>query len=515
MSTIIQLKGLTKSFGASNVLDDVHLDVRPGEIHGLLGHNGSGKSTLIKILAGALAPDSGELLAGDENVVLPIHPDEARRHGFAFVHQGLGLARDLTVLENLAVTNFRTGFGGAILWRQHSAEANRLLARFGVDIDLGAKIEELEPVSQAIVAIARALGSIDEGQGERLLVLDEPTVYLPRDRIAILFDTVRRLAARGDGVLFVSHRLDEVLSLTDRVSVLREGRVVATERTSDLSERDLIRMIVGRDLHHPDQAAIVGDSQRPVALVRDLAGRELRSISFTVAPGEVLGVTGMAGSGFAEIPYSLYGANPAATGTLEMDDHQFDLSGLKVVTAIARGMALVPEDRPRLGIAQEASVRENISLRALPRFVRSGRLRLSDERSYVGQLISGFNILLPGQEVPIQQLSGGNQQKSVLAKWLSQDPRLLLLHEPTQGVDVGGRFEIWERIRTAATRGAAVIVASESAEELAELCDRVLVLRDGVIVADLSGDELDKHTIAERSLAELTASTGVRPQGRE
>jgi ribose transport system ATP-binding protein len=515
MSKIAQVKGLTKTFGATTVLEDVNLDVRPGEIHGLLGHNGSGKSTLIKILAGALAPDSGELMAGDHQVALPIHPDDTRRHGFAFVHQGLGLAQDLTVLENLAVTNFRTGFGGAISWRRQAAEAKRVLARFGVEIDLRTRVEELEPVSQAIVAIARALASIDEGHGGRLLVLDEPTVYLPRDRIATLFDSVRRLAARGDGVLFVSHRLDEVLSLTDRVSVLREGRVVATENTADLSEKDLIRMIIGRDLHHPEQAAIVANAEKPVAVVRELAGRHLRSISFTVAPGEVLGVTGMAGSGFAEIPYSLFGANPAATGMLEVDDHHFDLSTLKVSTAVARGLALIPENRPRLGIAQEASVRENISLRALPRFVRGARLRLSDERSYVARLIGEFNVLLPGQEVPIQLLSGGNQQKSVLAKWLSQEPRLLLLHEPTQGVDVGGRFEIWQRVRAAASRGAGVIVASESAEELAELCDRVLILRDGVIVADLSGDAIDKSTIAERSLAELTPAARARAEGQK
>lgn len=505
MSSIIAMRGITKSFNGNTVLDAVCLDVAPGEVHGLLGHNGSGKSTLIKVLAGVYAPEGGTIAAGERELSLPLHPDAARRNGFAFVHQGLGLADDLTVLENLAVTGYLTRFGGQISWRRHEAAANALLDQFGVDIDLDTTVGELEPVEQAIVAIARALGSLEDTGEGRLLVLDEPTVYLPRDRIQVLFDTVRRLAAQGDGVLFVSHRLDEVLTLTDRVSVLRGGQLVASAQTSSLTERELVRMIIGRDLDHsPSSAAEVAEAGTGVQ-IRELRTPTLQNVSFRVERGEVLGVTGMAGSGFADVPYALFGAGRNASGTIEIEDERIDVGSLTEAAAIQQGMALVPEDRPRLGIAGEASIHENVSMLALQEFVRAGALRTGAERSYVRRLVDAFNVQLADLNAPIEQLSGGNQQKCVLAKWLGRQPRLLFLHEPTQGVDVGGRFEIWQHLRAAAAEGAAVIVASESAEELAELCDRVLIFRDGAITAELAGAAVEQHKIVELTLAAPTA----------
>lgn len=506
MSEIVAVRGITKSFSGNVVLDDVSLDIARGEIHGLLGHNGSGKSTLIKILAGVYAPDSGSITARGRELSLPLHPDDPHRNGFAFVHQGLGLADDLTVLENLAVTNFLTGVGGHISWRRHAAEATTLLDRFGVDIDLDAKVGELEPVAQAIVAIARALGSIqDSGEG-RMLVLDEPTVYLSRDRIEVLFETVRRLAAHGDSVLFVSHRLDEVLSLTDRVSVLSGGRLVASTETSSLDERQLIRLIVGRDLEHMGSAAPHAPAEGCGVRIHQLRTATLKGLDITLDHGEVLGVTGIAGSGFAEIPYALFGAVRDATGTLVMGRDDLEIGALTEASALGQGIALVPEDRPRQGVAREASIRENISMLALPGFVRRGALSTARETSYVRKLVRAFNVQLADLAAPIDELSGGNQQKCVLAKWLGGSPRLVLLHEPTQGVDVGGRFEIWRHLRSAAEQGAAVIVASESAEELAELCDRVLIIRDGAVVAELSGEAVDQHKIVELTLAAPVAA---------
>jgi ribose transport system ATP-binding protein len=501
MTSIVAFRGITKSFSGNTVLDNVDLDVQPGEIHGLLGHNGSGKSTLIKILAGVYAPDSGSILANDLELALPLHPDEAGGNGFAFVHQGLGLADDLTVLENLAVTRYHTGFAGQISWRQHAIDARAVLGQFGVDINLHALVGQLEPVAQAIVAIARALGTIQSDGRARMLVLDEPTVYLPRDQIQVLFDCVRRLAAEGDGILFVSHRLDEVLSLTDRVSVLSGGRLVASAETSSVTERELVRMIIGRDLEHSQTQSVVPAQSGAGVRVRDLATQTLQGIDFAVEHGEVLGVTGIAGSGFAEIPYALFGAEPTASGTIEMGEDHADIEGLNESRAIARGIALVPEDRPRLGMARDASIRENVSMLALHDFLRRGALRADAETSYVRRLVETFNVRLSELSAPIGELSGGNQQKCVLAKWLGGNPRLVLLHEPTQGVDVGGRLEIWQHLRSAAGGGAAVIVASESAEELAELCDRVLVLRDGRITAELTGTAVEQHNIVRLVLA--------------
>jgi ribose transport system ATP-binding protein len=500
MTSLVTLTDITKTFSTNTVLDKVSLDIQPGEIHGLLGHNGSGKSTLIKILAGVYAPDAGEIAVNGRVLSFPLHPDDSRRNGFAFVHQGLGLADDLTVLENLAVTNYLTGFAGQISWRQHAAAANKLLARFGVDIDLDTAVGELEPVKQAIVAIARALGSIETTGEARLLVLDEPTVYLPRDRIQTLFDTVRRLAAEGDGILFVSHRLDEVLNLTDRISVLSGGRLVASTNSVDLNERQLVRMIIGRDLDSSHSTEASHAQSGAAVRVRTLRTRALHGVDFNVESGEVLGVTGLAGSGFADIPYALFGARQASAGTLELGDGRLHLPALTESAAIANRIALVPEDRPRLAIVREASICENISLLALPQFVKGGALRPRSENSYASKLVKSFNILLADLSAPIEELSGGNQQKCVLAKWLSGEPRLLLLHEPTQGVDVGGRFEIWQHLRRAAQEGAAAIVASESAEELAELCDRVLIFRDGQITAELVGADVEKHRIVELAL---------------
>lgn len=501
MSPIVALRGMTKSFNNNVVLDNVSFEVEPGEIHGLLGHNGSGKSTLIKILAGVYAPDSGSILARGRELSLPLHPDDPHRNGFAFVHQGLGLADDLTVLENLAVTSYLTGFMGQISWRRHAAAANALLDRFGVDIDLDARVGDLEPVSQAIIAIARALGSIqDDGEG-RMLVLDEPTVYLSRDRINVLFDTVRRLAAQGDSILFVSHRLDEVLSLTDRVSVLSGGRLVASSDTSSLDERQLVRLIVGRDLEHVHSSAVTAAAKGSAVGISELRTATLDGLDFRVEHGEILGVTGMAGSGFADIPYALFGAQRGSTGTMILGEDRVEVTRLTEADAIKLGIALVPEDRPRQGVAREASIRENLSMLALPEFMRRGTLRGRQETSFVRRLVEIFNVQLADLAAPIDELSGGNQQKCVLAKWLGGQPRLVLLHEPTQGVDVGGRFEIWQRLRTAARYGAAIIVASESAEELAELCDRVLIIRDGEIVSELVGDAVDQHKIVELTLA--------------
>ncbi|MCW2843375.1 MAG: Monosaccharide-transporting ATPase [Nocardioides sp.] len=507
MSTLVELQHLTMTFNASKALDDVSLEIQHGEVHGLLGHNGSGKSTLIRVLAGVYTPDRGRLAVNGRDVPLPIQPDSTSEHGLAFVHQGLGLAGGLSVLDNLAVANYERSSVGRIDWRRQRARAVEQLRRFGVPIALERLVSELEPVEQAIVAIARAMTAVERADGGRLLVLDEPTVYLPRPQVETLFGAVRELVSAGDSVLFVSHRIQEVLRYTDRVSVLRNGRLVATEQTSSLDERRVVRLIVGRDLDDYKHA-VSNERERPVATVSGLTGKHLRDVSFEVGAGEILGVTGLAGSGFGEIPYLLYGALRGGQGALEMigdsdlANRTLSVEELTPLAAQAQKIVLIPADRAQRAIIPEQSVQTNVSLPAVRSFFRHGLLNQRQERSYVRRLVDSFDIRLPSLDAPMSQLSGGNQQKAVLAKWLSQVPRLVLMDEPTQGVDVAGRLDIWNRLRTVAETGAGVIIASESAEELAELCDRVLVFRDGEISRELTGTSVDKHVIADATLAE-------------
>ncbi|ODU01426.1 MAG: hypothetical protein ABS81_20710 [Pseudonocardia sp. SCN 72-86] len=501
MGEILQVTDLTVRFGATTALDGVTLALRGGEVHGLLGHNGSGKSTLIKTLAGVNIPESGTVTSNGEELALPISPTAARASGLAFVHQGLGLAEDLSVLENIAVVGgFDARGPGPIRWGEQARKAREELGRFGVSVRLDTLVRDLPPVEQAIVAIVRALASVEGPPGSRLLVLDEPTVYLPRDQVQRLFDAVRGFVAGGDAVLFVSHRIDEVLTLTDTISVLRGGHLVATEPTSALDERRIVGLIVGRELAAatPDTHQATGEV---AATFDDVTGAVLRGISFTVARGEILGVTGLAGSGFDELPYVLAGAR-SGTGTIALGDRRIGVDGLDPRGAITAGIVLIPADRARLGVIGEVSIRENVALPRMQRFFRGGLLREGEERDWVRRLVDGSGVLHGGVDHEMNTLSGGNQQKTVLAKWLASDPDLILLHEPTQGVDVGGRFDIYARLREAADRGAAVVAAGESPEELAELCDRVLIVKDGALFGELRGARVEKHAIVDATLSE-------------
>ncbi|MGD9986178.1 sugar ABC transporter ATP-binding protein [Pseudonocardia sp.] len=500
MNDVLQVADLTVRFGPTTALDGVSLTLRGGEVHGLLGHNGSGKSTLIKTLAGVNIPEAGTVTSNGTELALPVSPTAARSSGLAFVHQGLGLAEDLSVLENIAVVGFDVGTLGRIRWGDEARAARAELARFGVTVRLDTLVRDLPPVEKAIVAIVRALASVEGPPGGRLLVLDEPTVYLPRDQVQRLFDAVREFVAGGDAVLFVSHRIDEVLSLTDTISVLRSGRLVATEPTHALDERRIVALIVGRELAAaaPDTHHATGEV---AATFGDVTGAVLHGISFTVARGEILGVTGLAGSGFDELPYVLAGARPGS-GTVVVGGRTVDVAGLDPRAAIAAGIVLIPADRARLGVIGEVSIRENVALPRMRRFFRGGLLREGEERDWVRRLVDGSGVLHGGVDREMNTLSGGNQQKTVLAKWLAGDPDLILLHEPTQGVDVGGRLDIHRRLREAADRGAAVVAAGESPEELAELCDRVLIVKDGVLFGELRGARVDKHTIVDATLSE-------------
>lgn len=510
----LALRNLSKSFGGTQALRGVDLDVLPGEVHGLLGENGSGKSTLIKTLAGFHEPDSGELLVDGRPVRLPLSTGQFRQLGMSFVHQDLGLVDSLSVLENLRVAEIassRSRFG--ISWRNERARARATFDRYGVTLDPSATIASLKPVERALLAIVRAIEEIrSAGPSRGLLILDEPTVFLPREGVERLFSLIRAAATSGTAVLFVSHDLDEVREITDRVTVLRDGALVGTVLTAETSETRFVEMIIGRQLAHLGDVQHADFSGKRVGVAIDgLTGGSVRDIAFEMHDGEVVGLTGLVGSGFQEVPHLLYGARRATAGVLTIRDVPIDLTRLRPVGAIEAGLALIPADRKTDGSVSSLPVDENIALPVLDRYFNGVALDRWRMRRETGKLMGEFDVRPNDPSLPYGALSGGNQQKALLAKWFQTEPRLLLLDEPTQGVDVGARQQIYELIRTAAReRGVHVLCASSDYEQLASLCDRVIVFGRGRIWRELVGAEVTKDRIIEQSYAAMASEgTGV------
>lgn len=500
----LRMKGIRKSFGGAHALKGVDLEVLPGEIHGLLGENGSGKSTLIKVLNGFHRPDEGTMEMDGQAVELPLAPGRFQGLGLSFVHQDLGLIRELTVLENLRIVELSSNHGLSVNWRRERARARALFAEYDLDhLDPDAAVTSISETDAALLAIVRAVDAIGSQRG--LLVLDEPTVFLPREGVSRLFEMVRGVAARGVSVLFVSHDIDEVLDVTDAVTVLRDGDVFGTARTADTNKDSLIEMIIGRHLAEvvPLRArdSRVADSIR--AGVTGLSGPRLRGIDFELRHGEILGVTGLMGSGFEDVPYSLFGAKPVRTGTLEYDGRQFDLSGFAPGDALRSGIALVPSDRQRDGALLEVSVLDNLMMQVMGSY-SPWRLDSRGMAARAAELLENFDVRPRDPDALFGSLSGGNQQKVVLAKWLESEPGLLLLHEPTQGVDIGAREQIFDLLGRAARDGLAVMCASSDSEQLAQICDRVLIVARGKIVRKMSGDELTKEEISKQVLQSVT-----------
>lgn len=489
-------RGISKSFGGTRALDNVGLTVLPGEVHGLLGENGSGKSTLIRILAGYHAPDSGgELEVGGRPVGLPLRPGEPRRLGLSFVHQDLGLIPSLSVLENLRLGELAVGRGLRISWSSERRRAREAFARYGLELDPRTRVADLEPLERALLAIVRAAEEMRTSGG--LLVLDEPTAFLPRAETEQLLSLVRELAASGDSVLFVSHDLEEVESVTDRVTVLRDGRSLDTVSTREVAMQDLVELILGRRLDAWRPARGEPLEEEAAVSIAELSGESVRGVSFDVRRGEVLGLTGLAGSGFEEVLPLLCGARPASGGRLVVAGASHDVTRLTPDTALRAGIALLPADRHRDGGVGSLSVADNVTLPVIGRYAARGRLRRKRLLRDAAALLAKFDVRPRNPRLLYQALSGGNQQKALIAKWLSTTPRLLLLDEPTRGVDVGARLQIFALIRDAARAGASVLCASSDYEQLSEICDRVLVLSGGSVVSLLVGDNLATERIAE------------------
>lgn len=491
----LEVRQLSKTFGANRVLRDAAFSIGTGEVHGLVGQNGSGKSTIAKILSGFHTPDRGaEVLVDGTSLRLPVRPADMRAHGIAVVHQDLGLVERCTVVENIRLGSYGVNpLTRAIRWREERQLAVEAIARLGHSIDPDARIADLSAAERATVAIARAVQHQQLGQG--LVMFDESTRALPRETLETFYALVRQIVNRGGSVLLVSHHLDEVLALTDRVTVLRDGSIVGQSiATSELDEGQLIELMLGRELAAPVHAAKPkSQSSDPEAVpaveAHSVSGRLVRGIDLRIAEGEVVGVTGLVGSGYEELPYLLAGVRPGASGTLSVaGGANLDLARTTPPRALAAGIALVPERRAEDGLALSLSVSKNVTL---PRVsARGSALRIGGawQQEEARAVIEELGVRPADPDYIVGSLSGGNQQKVLLGKWLANQPRLLLLHEPTQGVDVGARVDLIAAVRKAATSGTGVIVAGLDPTELAAICDRVLVLRDGRIAHEFTGE---------------------------
>jgi ribose transport system ATP-binding protein len=512
---VLAFSNLSKQFGGEKALNQVDFSVLPGEVHGLLGQNGSGKSTLIKILAGLHAPDPGaQLQMHGHEVRLPLTPGQFRELGISFVHQNLALEGTLTVFENLFVDP-RQG-----RWRiseqRDIQQAQVLFDRFEVDIDPIYRVEQLSPVQRAQLAIVRALNELathrPEGLRGGLLILDEPTPFLPRHDVDKLFNLVRGVVAQGASVIFVSHDVDEVLEITDRATVLRDGRVAAQLITRQASKEAFVEAIVGRKFQASsvrEQASLV--QQRPIlAQVDQLVGERCLDFSLTLHQGEVVGLTGLVGSGYSEVLHLLYGSARASSGRLTMVGQSQELSRMTPQRALERGVVLVPADRPVAGGVLDLSVLDNLTLPLLGAAWRGWRIPWASLQQQATGLIAQFQVKPGRADLDLGALSGGNQQKVILAKWFQTRPQLILLDEPTQGVDIGARQEVFAAIQQAARQGAAVLCASTDYEQLSMLCSRVLIFASGRVRGELVGDEVTKDAIAERCYHSLDPQDSPR-----
>ena len=528
----LEVRGISKNFGSNRALDSVDLSIGQGEVLGLLGQNGSGKSTLVKILAGVYDPEpGGQLFVGGEEVALPLAPGQASEIGLSFVYQNLALAGGLSVLENLTLGQ-RIGGGfrawQPINWITEHRSAAAVLDRYDVKLDLDRRTGELAPVDQARLAIVRAAEDLRRyrtrsGYKHSVLVLDEPTVFLPEEEVDRLFDLIRTVAAEGAAVLFISHDLIAVRAITDRLVVLRDGRVVGEELTADIHEEKLVDLIVGAPARPGASApadAAPAEDQRAVELTvaamesagdapaagenvvaEHLTDERLHDLSFDIGAGEILGVAGLIGSGAEDLPYLLFGARPDAFGTLRLGAETIDVGGLSPARSVRERIALVPADRALLGLSQSLTLWENIVMLVEDEHYRGGVFRRGELVTLAQEAIDRFLIRPPRARNTMSTFSGGNQQKTLLAKWLLARPRLLLLHEPTQGVDVGARRDIYRFVKSAAAlHHMAVLWVTTEFGELAEVCDRVIVVTQGRHTATLTGDELTEEDISAAAL---------------
>ncbi len=489
---VLDVAAVTRRFPGVTAVDGVDFAVRAGEIHALLGENGAGKSTLIKILGGALRKDGGVIRLNGEPV--DFHsPSAALAAGIAVIYQELVLCPHLSVAENILMGHLPRTAGLAVDWPAANRRVAELLAQLGVTLPLNAPVGRLSTAQQQLVEIAKALS-----RDSRILILDEPSATLGQRDLDHLFAVIRRLRGQGVAIVYISHRLEEIFAIADRVTVLKDGRLAGHWPIAEVTMQRLVRAMTGRDLGVVTGRE--GDAAAPVRLaVRNLSRKgAFADVSLSLRAGEIVGIAGLVGSGRTELLRAIFGADQPDAGTIEVDGQPARFRS--PAQALRRGLGLLPEDRKTQGLLLDRALRENVSLASLRRFTRFGFLRPAAEERVVRELIDDLHIAARGPGQPVMTLSGGNQQKVVLARWLARRCGILLFDEPTRGVDVGAKEEIYRLIHALAAEGAAVLIVSSELKELFAICPRILVMREGRLVGEFAGLDLREDDVVDAML---------------
>jgi galactofuranose transport system ATP-binding protein len=491
---LLRMQKIRKVFSGVVALDDVDFTLEAGEVHSLVGENGAGKSTLIKVMTGAYSRDGGEMFLNGRPVNFRT-PEDAQHSGVVAVYQEVNLLMYRTVAENIFLGR-EPGRFGLVDWKRMYRDAGEILRGLGLEIDPKATLGSLNIASRQMIAIARGVSL-----GAKVLVLDEPTSSLTEHEVGLLYDVIRRLKTQGTGIVYISHRFDELYTVCDKVTVLRDGKFIATRPLAGLDRIDLVCLMLGKqreDLekkgatafdHHTESRSV-----EPLLETENLTrGRRIKNVSLTAGRGEILGMAGLLGSGRTEVARAVFGADKVDKGTVKLEGKRLDLHSPN--DAIRAGVAFLSEDRKAEGIVPELSVRENMTLAALPALTSLGVVSRSKQNEIVEKFMKRLGIKASSSEQKIRELSGGNQQKVLLARWLCKNPKFLILDEPTRGIDIGAKGEIQSLINELADEGLGVLMISSELEELVEGSSRIVVMRDGECAAELKGTEISQDSI--------------------
>jgi galactofuranose transport system ATP-binding protein len=511
-SPTLEVRRVTKRFPGVLALDDVSFELRPGEVHALVGENGAGKSTLIKVITGVYRPDEGQVLFNGEEVSFA-DPRESQAAGISTIYQEINLIPLLSVAQNVFLGREPRNSLGLIDKASMNRAAAEILERYGIQADVTAPLRSLGLGVQQMVAIARAV-SVDA----RAVIMDEPTSSLEAREVETLFGVIGQLREEGVGVIYVSHRLEELYEICDRVTVLRDGRVAHTGELSDLSRLQLIAHMLGRELAEVEKEGVTGfgeeheAAREPILVAQGLTQHpRLREVSLDVHPGEVVGLAGLLGAGRSETAKAIFGAEPLDSGSVRMEGK--DIKTGSPGAAIKAGIAFLPEDRKLEGIIPDLSVKENIVAAAMPRFARAGMVSERAQAELVEEFMQSLGIKASSPDQPVRELSGGNQQKVLLSRWLCMNPKVLILDEPTRGIDVGAKAEIQKLVDDLAVKGLGVILISSELEEMTEGSDRVVALREGTVVGSLSEEEITEGNLMEMLAHGDDSVDGIQENG--
>ncbi len=493
MQSLVEMHGISKSFGGVKALQDVHFDLKPGEIHALMGENGAGKSTLIKILSGAYTKDSGTIKINGKE--LEINDTKvAKQQGISVIYQEFALAKDLTVAENIYIDHM--GMGKNIInWKVLRRKTRELLDQLGFSIiNENARVGDLPVAFQQVVEICKSLS-----RQTKIMVLDEPTAVLTTNEVEKLFELILNLKKQGVGIIYVSHRLEEIFRISDRITVFKDGTYVDTVQTAQTNEHQLVNMMIGREIedYFPKRNAKIGDVIFEVKNIK--SGNAVKDVSFQVRAGEVLGLSGLVGAGRTETARAIFGADKKDGGEVYLKGKKLSIHTPK--EAVKQHIGFLLEDRKNQGVLLEQSGRVNITMASLKDYTKAlGIIDKKAEKEKVQSLIDALHIKIDGQDALVNSLSGGNQQKVSFAKWIASDPEVLILDEPTRGVDVGAKIEIYNIINHLAEEGKAIVMISSEMAEIIGMCDRSLVMREGVVMGELSRDELTEENLIKLSM---------------